>query len=166
MYKDQRAKAPVKSFNWSSFPIVVGNTVITAGVPELDREKAPPSAKPALDAPGDIRGYDVRTGKQIWEFHVIPRPGEFGYDTWKNNSADVNGLGGTWTWLTGDDKLGYVYIGTEAPSNDFFGGHRPGDNLFGNSVLCLDARDRQAHLALYRPSITISGTLMIPRRRR
>ncbi len=140
VYKDQRANSPVKSFNWSSFPIVVGNTVITAGVPELDREKAPPSAKPALDAPGDIRGYDARTGKQIWQFHVIPRPGEFGYDTWKNNSADVNGLGGTWTWLTGDDKLGYVYIGTEAPSNDFFGGHRPGDNLFGDTILCLDAK--------------------------
>jgi glucose dehydrogenase len=140
VYTDPRPNSPVKGFSWSSFPVVVGNTIVIAGVPDLDRDKAPPSDKPALDAPGDIRGYDVRSGKVLWTFHVIPRPGEFGYDTWKNNSADINGLGGTWTWLTGDEKLGYVYIATEAPSNDFYGGHRPGDNLFGNSILCLDAK--------------------------
>jgi quinoprotein glucose dehydrogenase len=140
VYGDPRPNSPVKSFSWSSFPLVVGDTVVIAGVPEVDRDKIPANMKPGLDAPGDIRGYDARTGKLIWTFHVIPRPGEFGYDTWKNNSADVNGLGGTWTWLTGDEKLGKVYIATEAPSNDFFGGHRPGDNLFADTILCLDAK--------------------------
>ncbi len=140
VYGDPRPNSPVKSLSWSSFPMVVGNTVVIAGAPQLDQDKVPPSTKPALDAPGDIRGYDARSGKLIWTFHVIPRPGEFGYDTWKNNSADINGLAGTWTWLTGDEKLGHVYVGTEAPSNDTWGGQRPGDNLFGNTILCLDSK--------------------------
>ena len=140
VYPDARPNSPVKSFSWSSFPLVVGNIVVIAGVPEIDREKIPAGMKPGLDAPGDIRGYDARTGKLVWTFHVIPRQGEYGYDTWKNNSADVNGLGGTWSWLTADEELGYVYIPTEASSNDFYGGHRPGDNLFADSVLCLDAK--------------------------
>jgi quinoprotein glucose dehydrogenase len=140
VYGDPRPNSPVKSFSWSSFPVVVGNIVVIAGVPEIDREKIPPGIKPGLDAPGDIRGYDVRTGKLAWTFHVIPRPGEYGYDTWKNKSADVNGLGGSWSWMTGDEDLGYVYIPTEAASNDFYGGHRPGNDLFADSILCLDAK--------------------------
>jgi quinoprotein glucose dehydrogenase len=140
VYADPRPNSPVGGFQWSSFPVVVGDIVVIAGVPDLAKDKVPEGVKPALDAPGDIRGYDVRTGKLVWTFHVIPRPGEFGYDTWHNNSADINGLGGTWSWLTADEELGHVYIATEAPSNDFFGGLRPGDNLFGNSVLALDSK--------------------------
>lgn len=138
VFADPRANAPVGSFSWSSFPVVVRNTVVIAGVPRLDPKALPAGTQPALDVPGDIRGYDARTGKLMWTFHVVPREGEFGRDTWLNDSADRNGLTGAWTWLTGDDELGHVYIPTEAPSNDFFGGNRPGDNLFGNSVLCLD----------------------------
>ena len=66
--------------------------------------------------------------------------GEFGYDTWKDGTADQNGLGGTWSWLSADEELGYVYIPTEAASNDFYGGHRPGNDLFADSILCLDAK--------------------------
>jgi quinoprotein glucose dehydrogenase len=140
VYGDPRPNSPVKSFSWSSFPLVVGNIAVIAGAPEIDRDKIPAGVKPGLDAPGDIRGYDVRTGKLVWTFHVIPRKGEFGYDTWKNNSADVNGLGGAWSWLSADAELGYVYVPGEAASNDFYGGHRPGDDLFSDSILCLDAK--------------------------
>ena len=143
MYADPRPNSPVGGFNWSSFPVVVGDVVVIAGVAQLAEDaasKVPEGVKPALDAPSDIRGYDVRTGKIVWTFHVIPRKGEYGYDTWLNGSADVNGLGGAWSWLTADEKLGYVYIPTEEPSNDFYGGHRPGDDLFTDSVLCLDAK--------------------------
>ena len=140
VYADPRPNSPVGSFAWSSFPVVVGNIVVIAGVPQIAEDKVPAGMKPAIDAPGDIRGYDVRSGKLVWTFHVIPRKGEYGYDTWKNNSADVNGLGGSWTWLTADDELGYVYIPTEEASDDFYGGHRPGNDLFTNSVLCLDAK--------------------------
>lgn len=143
VYADPRPNSPVGGFSWSSFPVVVGDIVVIAGVPELADDaasKVPPGVKPALDPPSDIRGYDVRSGKIMWTFHVIPRKGEYGYDTWLNGSADVNGLGGAWSWLTADEELGYVYIPTEEASNDFYGGHRPGPDLFTNSVLCLDAK--------------------------
>jgi quinoprotein glucose dehydrogenase len=139
-YGDPRPNSPVGSFSWTSVPLVVGDIIVTAGVPGIARDKVPPGIKPALAAPGDIRGYDARTGKLVWTFHVVPRPGEFGYDTWYNNSADISGNTGTWSWMTADDELGYVYVPTEAPTNDFYGGFRPGPNLFGNSVLCLNAK--------------------------
>jgi quinoprotein glucose dehydrogenase len=140
VYPDARPNSPVGGFSWTSFPAVVGDTVVIAGVPQLAADKVPAGIKPALDPPGDIRGYDARSGKLIWTFHVIPRKGEYGYDSWNNNSADVNGLGGSWTWLSADEELGYVYIPTEEASDDFYGGARPGNDLFTNSVLCLDAK--------------------------
>ncbi|HWK48246.1 MAG TPA: PQQ-binding-like beta-propeller repeat protein, partial [Steroidobacter sp.] len=140
VYADSLPNAPVENYSWSSFPVVVRDVVVLAGVPRVAEKKVPEGTQAALDPPGDIRGYDVRTGKLLWTFHVVPRKGEFGYDTWKQGSAELNGLAGAWTWLTGDNELGYIYIPTEAPSNDFYGGNRQGDNLFGNSVLCLDAR--------------------------
>jgi quinoprotein glucose dehydrogenase len=143
VYADPRPNSPVGGFSWSSFPVVVGNIVVIAGVADLDEDaasKLPAGVKPALDAPSDIRGYDVRSGKIVWTFHVIPRQGEWGYDTWLNHSADINGLGGAWSWLSADEKLGYVYIPTEEPTNDFYGGHRPGNDEPTNSVLCLDAK--------------------------
>jgi quinoprotein glucose dehydrogenase len=143
VYADPRPNSPVGGFAWSSFPVVVGDMVVIAGVPDLAEDaasKVPPGVTPALDPPSDIRGYDARSGKLVWTFHVIPRKGEYGYDTWLNNSADINGLGGAWSWLTADEELGYVYLPTEEASNDFYGGHRPGPDLFTNSVLCLDAK--------------------------
>lgn len=139
-YPDARPNSPVGGFSWSSFPVVVGDVVVIAGVPTLARDKIPEGVTPALDVPGDIRGYDARSGKLLWTFHVVPRKGEFGYETWLNGTADQNGGAGAWSWLTADEKLGYVYIPTQASTNDFYGGHRPGDNLFANSVLCLDAK--------------------------
>jgi quinoprotein glucose dehydrogenase len=90
--------------------------------------------------PGDVRGFDVRTGKQQWLFRAIPSAGEFGNDTWLRDSWKTAGGANTWTLISADDELGYVYLPSGTPSNDFFGGRRPGDGLFGESLICLDAR--------------------------
>src|SRR5438128_1966854 len=90
--------------------------------------------------PGDVRGFDVRTGKQQWIFHVIPRQGEFGNETWKDGSWKTTGAANVWTMMSADDALGYVYLPFSTPSDDHYGVHRPGDGLFGESLVCLDAR--------------------------
>ena len=89
---------------------------------------------------GQVRAFDVRTGKQLWAFHAIPRPGEFGNDTWLNNSWARNGNTGVWTQITVDEELGLVYLPVESPTSDFYGGHRPGNNLFGESLVCVDLK--------------------------
>ncbi|MEP6949154.1 MAG: PQQ-binding-like beta-propeller repeat protein [Ginsengibacter sp.] len=90
-------------------------------------------------SPGHIRAYDVRTGKRKWIFHTVPEPGEFGYDTWpKEGNANVGGCN-AWGGLSLDSKRGIVFAATGSPSNDFHGGERIGQNLFGNSILALDA---------------------------
>ncbi len=89
---------------------------------------------------GFARGYDVRTGKMLWQFNTIPKRGEFGYDTWLNNSAEVNGNTGVWTGITVDEELGQVYLPVEDPTSDQYGGHRPGKNLFGDSLVCVDLK--------------------------
>jgi len=89
---------------------------------------------------GFARAYDVRTGKMLWQFNTIPKRGEFGYDTWLNNSAEVNGNTGVWTGITVDEDLGQVYLPVEDPTSDQYGGHRPGNNLFGDSLVCVDLK--------------------------
>ncbi len=86
-----------------------------------------------------IRGYNIRTGELIWTFHTIPQQGEFGVETWQEESWRYTGNGGVWTQMSADLDLGYVYLPTEASTNDFYGGHRPGDNLFTQSLVALDA---------------------------
>ena len=90
--------------------------------------------------PGHIRGYDVRTGERLWIFHVVPQGDDFGIDTWDNESWRYTGHSGVWTQLTVDEELGYLYMPTEIATNDWYGGHRPGDNLFAESLVCLDVR--------------------------
>jgi quinoprotein glucose dehydrogenase len=90
-------------------------------------------------SPGHIRAYDVRTGKRRWIFHTVPQPGEFGYDTWPKEGNSTSGGCNAWGGLSLDAKRGIVFAGTGSPSNDFHGGERHGQNLFGNSVLALDA---------------------------
>jgi quinoprotein glucose dehydrogenase len=92
---------------------------------------------------GIVRGYDVRTGKKLWQFNTIPRPGEFGYDTWLNDSAEINGNAGVWTQITVDEELGLVYLPVEDPTSDQYGGHRPGNNLFADSLVCVDLKTGQ-----------------------
>ena len=91
-------------------------------------------------SPGDIRAYDVKTGELRWSFHTIPRPGEFGYDTWPPEAYKISGGANAWAGLTVDHALGMVYGATGSTSFDFYGANRHGDNLFANTVLALDAR--------------------------
>ena len=89
---------------------------------------------------GDINGFDVRTGKKLWTFHSIPQKGEFGHDTWSDDSAGYTGNTNVWSLMSADEELGYVYLPFGTPTNDFYGGHRPGHNLFGESLVALEAR--------------------------
>ena len=96
---------------------------------------------PDKEAPrGDVHGYDVRSGKLLWTFHAIPQAGEPGHDTWEEGSADYSGGTNVWSLMSVDEELGYVYLPFGTPTNDFFGGHRLGNNLFAESLVCLDAR--------------------------
>jgi len=89
---------------------------------------------------GNIRGYDIRTGERLWIFHTIPQEGEFGTETWRNNSNEFTGNGGSWATMSADLERGIVYVPVEAATGDMYGGHRPGDNLFSQSLVALDAR--------------------------
>ena len=128
-----------------STPIVAGNTVIVGAA---FREGFTPSSK--RNNKGYVRGFDVRTGKRLWIFHTIPKKGEFGNDTWLNGSAEYTGNTGVWTQITVDEQLGLVYLPVESPTGDFYGGHRPGNNLFGESLVCVDLKtgERKWHFQL------------------
>lgn len=119
----------------SSPPIVVNNVVIVGNVHEQGYYQTR-----IENIPGDILAYDAKTGKPLWKFHVIPRPGEYGHDTWKNDAWKRTGDVSSWAPMSADLERGLVYIPTNPPTIDFFGGFRPGDNLFGTSVLALDAK--------------------------
>jgi quinoprotein glucose dehydrogenase len=92
---------------------------------------------------GLVRGFDVRTGKLLWTFNTIPRPGEFGNDTWENDSWAVNGNTGVWTQITVDEDAGIAYLPVEDPTSDLYGGHRPGNNLFSDSLVAVDVKTGQ-----------------------
>jgi len=92
---------------------------------------------------GLARAFDVRTGKKIWQFNTIPSQGEFGNDTWQEGSSEYNGNVGIWNQITVDEELGLVYLPVETPSSDYYGGHRPGNNLFAETLVCVDLRTGQ-----------------------
>jgi glucose dehydrogenase len=119
----------------SSPPLVVGDVVVVGPAHEVGMR---PRSKANLK--GDVRGYDVHTGKLLWTFHTIPERGEPGYETWLNGSAEIVGNAGVWAPMSADEELGYVYLPTEAPLADTWGGERPGDNLFSSSLVALNAR--------------------------
>ncbi|MCU1328803.1 MAG: gcd 1 [Bryobacterales bacterium] len=119
----------------SSPAIVVGDTAVVGAA--LLAGTAPPTKE---NVPGYIRGYDIRTGKKSWTFKTIPRPGEFGNETWENDSWKYTGNTGAWPPLSADLELGYVYIPVEMPTGDFYGGTHLGNNLFSDSLVCLDAK--------------------------
>ena len=89
--------------------------------------------------PGDVRAYDVRTGELRWTWSPIPKAGEPGVETWLDDSWTYSGMANVWTMFSADLELGYVYLPTGAPTNDMYGGHRPGNNLYANSLVCVDA---------------------------
>jgi len=126
---------PVGRIGSSSPPVIVGDVVIVGSAQEVGM--SPDSMR---NIKGDVRGFDARTGELLWTFHTIPEPGEFGHDTWEDGSAEYSGNAGVWAPFSADPELGYVYLPVEAATSDMYGGHRPGDNLFSSSLVCLDAR--------------------------
>jgi quinoprotein glucose dehydrogenase len=118
----------------SSPPVIVGN-IIVVGV--AFSAGGAPRSKEAI--PGWIRGYDAHTGALRWTFHTIPLKGELGNDSWDEHSWQYTGNTGVWTPFSADAARGYVYLPVEAATGDFYGGHRHGDNLFSDSLVCLDA---------------------------
>ena len=120
----------------SSSPAIIINDVVIMGA-ALQGGGAPPSK---TNVPGYIRGFDVRSGKKLWTFRTVPHPGEFGNETWEDNSWEYTGNTAAWAPLSGDEELGYVYIPVEMPTGDYYGGHRLGDNLFADSLVCLDVK--------------------------
>ena len=92
---------------------------------------------------GFVRGFDVRTGKRLWIFHTIPEPGEFGNDTWEKDSWSYTGNTGVWAQISVDEELGLVYLPIEVPTGDYFGGPRPGSNLFSESLVAVDLQTGQ-----------------------
>jgi quinoprotein glucose dehydrogenase len=94
----------------------------------------------ATNVQGQARAFDAKTGKLLWSFHGIPKRGEFGFDTWKNESAGYTGNNGVWTQITADPELGLVFLPVETPTIDEYGGNRPGDNLFAESLVAVDLK--------------------------
>ena len=126
---------PIGAIGSSSPPIIVGDVVIMGSAHVSGRFQPTPE-----NIPGDIRGFDARTGEHLWTFHVVPRDGEFGAESWENGSNRYSGNAGVWTMLSADPELGLVYLPTEASTHDWYGGHRLGDNLFSSSLVALDAQ--------------------------
>ncbi len=127
----------------SSMPPFVMNDVVVVG-PAMAVSMRPPSAS---NVKGDVRAYDVRTGEHIWTFKTIPEPGEFGYDTWSAEGAQITGNAGVWAPMSGDPELGMVYLPVESATGDRFGGDRPGNNLFSTSLVAVDVEtgEREWH---------------------
>jgi quinoprotein glucose dehydrogenase len=121
-----------------SAPVVARDTIIIGAA---FREGMTPRSM--RNNKGYVRGFDVHTGQRLWIFHTIPKKGEFGYDTWEKGSAEYTGNTGVWTQISVDEQLGLVYLPVESPTGDYYGGHRPGDNLFGESLVCVDLKTGQ-----------------------
>jgi quinoprotein glucose dehydrogenase len=120
----------------STGPLVIGNVVVVTG----NTAGAGDGGNRKEAAPEDVRGFDAATGTLLWTFHVVPRAGEFGNDTWGNDSWKVAGDLGAWNPMTGDEELGLVYIPLTSPTAAWYGGWRPGDNLFANTLVALDVK--------------------------
>ncbi len=122
----------VLTYSWTSAPLVVRDVVIvgtTAMVPNRNWTTAPP---------GYVRAYDIRTGQLRWRFNPIPEPGDPAIETWADSSWVYSGNGNVWTLMSADPELGHVYLPLKTTTNDWYGGARPGDNLYGESVVAVD----------------------------
>jgi len=114
-------------------PIVARDVVIVGAA---HRSGGVPKSKGNVK--GYVRAFDVRTGKRLWIFHTIPKPGEFGIDTWDNDSWSYTGNAGVWGQISVDEGLGMAYLPVELPTGDYYGGHRPGNGLFGETLVAVD----------------------------
>ncbi|MQA91512.1 MAG: PQQ-binding-like beta-propeller repeat protein [Gemmatimonas sp.] len=129
----------------SSPPIVVNDVVIVGNSAEQGY-----SQTRRENVPGDILGYDARTGEFKWKFHIIPRPGEEGHDTWESDAWRWTGDASSWAPMSADPERGIVYFATNSATQDFYGGFRPGDNLFSSSIVALDVEtgERKWHFQM------------------
>jgi quinoprotein glucose dehydrogenase len=126
-----RREVPRRSYSVSS-PVVICRDTAIVGASISDGATQPEAP------PGDVRGFDVRTGALRWTFHSVPQPGEAGHDTWEDGSWEYTGNTNVWTLMSHDEGLGLVYLPFGTPTNDWYGGHRLGDNLFAESLVALD----------------------------
>jgi quinoprotein glucose dehydrogenase len=133
--KDANFNPAVGHLMNTSPPLISGNIAVIPT--SLENGRVPKSMRYPK---GDIMAFDVRTGKKLWTFHTIPRRGEFGADSWLNNSNEYSGNAGAWTPFTVDEELGYLYLPVEDATGDQYGGPRPGNNLFSSSLVCLDLK--------------------------
>ena len=132
---DQEIDLVTGELGLNATPLVAGDAVIVGSA-----QRASFTPKTMNNAKGYVRAFDARTGKRLWIFHTIPKPGEFGYDTWEDGSALRNGNNGSWSQMSADLELGLVYVPIEMPTGDFYGGNRPGNTLFDESLVALDLK--------------------------
>ena len=143
----------------SSPPIVVNDTIVVGNSAEQGYNQTRTE-----NVPGDILGYDVRTGEFKWKFNVIPRPGEVGHETWENDAWSYTGDVSSWAPLSADPELGLVYVPTNAATIDFYGGFQPGDNLFSASLIALDVEtgERRWHFQMVHHDVWNNDTPTAP----
>ena len=119
-------------YRWGGAPTIVRDVIVVG-------QSMSDTFVTKEDIRGDVRAFNVRTGELSWLFHTIPQAGEFGTDSWGDNSWEFSGHAPVWALFAADEDLGYVYMPTTSATNDMYGGHRPGDNLFTQSIVCVDA---------------------------
>ena len=119
-------------YRWGGAPTVVGDVVVLG-------QSMADTFVTKEDIRGDVRAFDARTGELRWVFHTIPQAGEFGTDTWDDGAWEFTGHAPVWSLFSADPELGYVYMPVTSSTNDMYGGHRPGDNLFSQSLVCVKA---------------------------
>ena len=126
-------------------PTIAGNVVIVGAAFETGA-----NPKSRRNVKGAVRGFDVRTGRRLWMFKTIPEPGEVGHETWENDSWAYTGNTGVWAQISADEELGMAYLPVELPTHDYYGGARPGNGLFGESLVAIDYRtgERKWHFQL------------------
>jgi quinoprotein glucose dehydrogenase len=136
--KGQQIDLETGEIGLHSTPTVVKDTIIVGS-----SFKEGMTVKTHNNTKGMVRAFDVKSGKILWTFNTIPKPGEFGNDSWENESWSTNGNTGVWTQITVDEEAGLAYLPVEDPTSDFYGGHRPGNDLYGDSLVCVDVKTGQ-----------------------
>ena len=142
---DQEVDLTTADIGLNATPVIARDTIIVGAA-----HSAGHIPKSMRNVKGFIRAYDVRTGERRWIFHTIPLPGEVGHESWEDESWRYTGNTGVWGQITVDAELGIVYLPVETPTHDQYGGHRPGNNLFGDSLVALDLEtgERKWHFQL------------------
>jgi len=121
------------TYAWGGAPLVVRDVVV------VGQSMLPDTFTTKEAIRGDVRAFDVRSGELRWVFHTIPQEGEFGTDTWEDDAWSFTGHAPVWALFSADEELGYIYMPVSSPTSDMYGGHRIGDNLFGQTLVCVDA---------------------------